>query len=69
MKVLNAEELAELLHEANQMLLSNEERAMMDANPQESWVECAEFNRDDYRQMAQYILTKARVGAFVKKPA
>lgn len=59
MKVINAEELAILLYETHQALLSSEDRVTMGIVC--SWDEEAEFNRDDFRKQAQLILKKARV--------
>lgn len=64
MRILNEEELAILLYQTdNQILTSDDRRAMGIAEPPD-WHNQAEFNRDDYRAQARLILKQARVAAY-----
>lgn len=59
MRVLNAEEIAVLLHDT---WIDEKDYLAMIGQPKPSWYELGEHEKDDYRYQARRILEVAKVG-------
>ncbi len=61
MRVIDEEELAELLSDADESHFNKVDCMGMGFPERSSWADHPEWKRDDYRAAAKYILERARV--------